>query len=245
MRVAGLMIGFLAVTLFVLPQLPAQEKDKKADKDAKAEAKDPDKAEMKEKEKKPAEEKLEHGPVIPTRILSMKPDSAHDFTVEIPQPDPQQMFQLQQWQAQQMMYIAQSRNPTEYAQRTAQFQQGMAQRIAQGAGYTKKPVDVRARDDCKVRMMNPPVEYDDAGNLKKWTKKELDKLKDKSKLPGYPANFDMLKTGQFVQIYLAKPPPAPKDKGGTKKKKDEDPPEPMGDMRPEVVMIVIWGEPMR
>ena len=43
MRVVGLLIGFLAVMLFVLPNLPAQEKDKKADKDAKAEAKDPDK----------------------------------------------------------------------------------------------------------------------------------------------------------------------------------------------------------
>jgi hypothetical protein len=126
----------------------------------------------------------------------------------------------------------------------ANYQQGMAQRMAQGGVTSPKNVDVRATDACKVRMMHPPVQYDDAGNLKQWTKKELEKLKDKSKLPGYPAEFDMLKTGQYVQIYLAKP-PAPVKTTPNKKKKDEDPPDaPTADMRPEVVMIVIWAEPM-
>ncbi len=95
--------------------------------------------------------------------------------------------------------------------------------------------------------MYPPVQYDDNGRLKKWTKKELETLKGSSKLPGYGSDFDMLKTGQFVEVYFAKPPAPAKDKGSaaTKKKKgDDDPPEPMAMNRPEVVLIVIWGEPM-
>jgi len=270
MRYAGLLTGFLALTLFVLPGLTAQEKkddDAKADKGAKvdkkdadkkdpdkkdADKKDPDKKdpdkkdtpkEKKEKEKKPIEEKPEHGAVLKTKIISMKQDSARDFTVEVPMPDQQKIFDLKVWTAQQMQSIAQSPNPQTYAQRMATFQQQMAQKNT----YSMKPVEVRAAEKCKVRMMYPPVVYDDAGNLKKWTTKDLAPLKANSKLPGFPADFDLLKTGQWVELYMAKPAaapkgsatPAPKEK---KKKMEDDPDVPMA--VPEVVMIVIWAEPM-
>jgi len=47
-----------------------------------------------------------------------------------------------------------------------------------------------------------------SGQRKKRTQKELAALKANSKLPGYPADFDLLKTGQWVELYMAKPPPA-------------------------------------
>jgi hypothetical protein len=241
MKFTALLFGFLAVSLFMLPALTAQ--DKKKD--------DPDKKEVEKPETdkpvKKKEEKVEHGPVVKTKIVSMKPDSARDFTIEVSMPDPQQMYNLQVWQAQQMASIAQARDPRTYAQRMAQFQMQMAQKQAQGAGYTMKPIDVRASENCKVRIMYPPVVYDDGGKLKKYTKKELAELKGTSKLPGYQSDFDNLKVGQFVEVYLAKQHGSPKDKWAGpngKKKKDEDPPEPMPEMRPEVVMIVIVGEPM-
>jgi hypothetical protein len=239
MRFTGLLIGFLSVSLVLLPSLTAQEKEK--------DKKDPDKTDT-EKPAKKKEEKVDHGPVLKSKIISMKPDSAHDFTIEVPMPDPQQMYNMQVWQAQQMASIAQARNPAEYAQRSASYQQQMAMKVARGEGYRMTPVDMRATESCKVRMMYPPVQYDDAGNLKKWSKKELDTLKAGSKLPGYPSDFDMLKTGQIVEVYLAKQHGSPKDKWQgpkQKKKKDEDPPDPMPEMRPEVVMIIIWAEPMR
>jgi hypothetical protein len=260
MRYAGTVCGFLALTLFLLPALPAQEKkgDAKADekkepekKETVKEKKEPEKKETvkEKKEKKPAEEMPEHGPVVKTRILSMRPESSRDFTIEVPMPDPQQMYQLQVWQAQQMQQIATAPNAQQYAQRMAQYQMQLAQKQASGAGYTKKPVDVRAAESCKVRIMKPQDRYDDTGNIKKWTKKELDALKANSKLPGFPGDFDMLKPGQYVEVYLAKAHGSPKDKWAgpkdKKKKKDDDPPEPMPETRPEVVMIVIWGEPMR
>src|ERR1043166_8001903 len=237
MRYFAMILGFLAATLIVLPGLTAQEKDKKgdkADKTEKAEKKEGD--EKKDKEKKPIEEKPEHGQVIKTKILSMRPDSARDFTIELPMLDPQKMWQLQQ-------SLAQARNPAEYQQR-----------MAQANVFTMKPVDVRAVDGCKVRTMFPPIQYDDAGNLKKWSKKELEAMKKNSKLPGFPAEFDAIKTGQWVELYLAK---TPKDKGGTKagpkekppprakdKKKKREADDPLPEPRPDVVMIVFWAEPM-
>jgi hypothetical protein len=266
MRFAGLLLGFLALTLLMLPALTAQEKKKDDAKADKAEKKDGDKkdAEKKDADKKDAEkkkdtekpekpakkkeEKLEHGPVIQTKILSMKPDSSRDFTIEVPMPDPAQLANLAAWEAQQMFSIRQSPNPQTYAQRMQQYQLQLAQKQARGEGYSLKPVDVRAKDDCKVRILYPPVEYDDAGKLKKWTSKELAALKGKSKLPGYESSYDTLKVGQFVDVYLAKQHGGPKDKWpakGQQKKKKTDDDEPMAPPPPpEVVMIVIKAEPM-
>jgi len=59
-------------------------------------------------------------------------------------------------------------------------------------------------DDVKVRTKNPPVAYDDKGNKKKYTPKELKELKGDSKLPGYTAGFEDLKTNQIVEITLVR-----------------------------------------
>jgi hypothetical protein len=239
MRYVGLFTGLLAVTFFVLPGLTAQEKKKDGDK-TEAKDKDPDPP---KKEKTPVEQTPEHGPVMKTKIISMKTDSAREFTIEVPMPDPQKIANLQMWSMQQMMGIMQEKNPVQRAQRMYQYQMQMQQKQATET-VTMKPVDVRATETCKVRMMYPPVQYDDNGNLKKWTQKELTKLKANSKLPGFPAEFDMLKTGQWVEVYLAKPAPMSKDKGPPmKKKKDEDAPDVL-EMRADIVMIVIWAEPM-
>jgi hypothetical protein len=241
MKYAAMVLGFLAMTLLALPGLTAQEKDKKGDK---AEKKEGDEPAKKDKEKKPVEEVPEHGQKVQTKILSMRPDSAREFTIEMKLPDPQRVFNFQMWQAQQMASISQSPNPQVYAQRMAAYQNALP---GQQAGiYTAKPFDVRAAEGCKVRTMFAPVQYDDAGNLKKWTKKELEAMKKNSKMPGFPADFDALKTGQWVELYLAK---QPTGKGGAKsppakdkKKKDDD--DPLPETRPDVVMIVIWAEPM-
>ena len=59
-----------------------------------------------------------------------------------------------------------------------------------------------------------------------------------SKLPGYPAEFESLKPGQFVEIYMAKTKTPIRTKGKGIKLDDDDDPR----MRPEVVMIVILQE---
>jgi hypothetical protein len=245
LRHAGLIVGFLAVALFALPGLTAQEKDKKDPDKADPEKKDPPVKEK--KEKKPVEEKPEHGPVFKTKIISMKQDSARDFTVEVPMPDPQKIASLQMWSFQQMQSLM-GGDPRTRAQRLYQYQMQLAQKQANET-TTMKPVEVRATEKCKVRIMYPPVQYDDAGNLKKYSPKELAAMKTNSKLPGFPADFDLLKTGQWVELYLVKPAPPAKGSAGTtpmkkdpKKKMEDDPDVPLA--VPEVVMIVIWAEPM-
>jgi hypothetical protein len=68
----------------------------------------------------------------------------------------------------------------------------------------KQDVKVMTIDDVKVRTKNPPVAYDDKGNKKKYTAKELKELKGDSKLPGYSAEFNDLKQNQVVEVSLVR-----------------------------------------
>ena len=65
----------------------------------------------------------------------------------------------------------------------------------------KQDVKVMTIDDVKIRTKNPPVAYDDKGNKKKYTAKEL---KGDSKLPGYTAEFNDLKQNQVVEVSLVR-----------------------------------------
>jgi hypothetical protein len=118
---------------------------------------------------------------------------------------------------------------------------------------SRKDFDLRAIEEVKVRVLKPPVEYDDKGNIKKHTAKELKELKGKDpKLPGYTADWDQLVDGQTVKVYLKprkKKPATEKDKGAArdkdteKKDKDKDADELEDDYRPLVKMVVILAEP--
>lgn len=69
----------------------------------------------------------------------------------------------------------------------------------------RQNVKVMTTDEVKVRTKNPPVAYDDKGNKKKYTQKELQELRGSDKkLPGYTAGFEDLKTNQYVQITLVR-----------------------------------------
>jgi hypothetical protein len=65
-------------------------------------------------------------------------------------------------------------------------------------------VDFQVAEDVKVRTAQPPVAFDDKGNIKKYTREELKELKGKDpSLPGYESSPDALKVGQVVQVTLA------------------------------------------
>jgi hypothetical protein len=77
--------------------------------------------------------------------------------------------------------------------------------------------------------MSPPEEFDDKGNIKKFTKEELAKLKGddpaEKKLPGYKSDFAEIQVGDYIHAALSvwkkNAKAAPKKKAG-KAKKDED-----------------------
>ena len=55
----------------------------------------------------------------------------------------------------------------------------------------------------KVRLAQPPEAFDDKGNIKKYTAKELKELKGPDNLPGYTGTLDDVKTNQLVLVSLA------------------------------------------
>lgn len=96
----------------------------------------------------------------------------------------------------------------------------------------KTNFDVVASDTVKVQANDPPPAFDEKGNFKKYTTKELADLKGAG--PGYPSEFENLRPGQIVKLNLAKKAaPAAKPKG-----KDE----PQPDNRLRVTYILIMKD---
>jgi hypothetical protein len=87
-------------------------------------------------------------------------------------------------------------------------------------------VEFQAEENVKVRIKDLPQDFDDKGNIKKYTREELAELKGKDKnLPGYESSIDALKVGQVVQVTLGahkKPRPSSSSSTSVSKNKDAD-----------------------
>jgi hypothetical protein len=261
--------GLLVVVVLVLPSLGADDKDDKKKDDPAAKKADAAKGDKEEAPKKPGDkekapaktakkEKFTWGAEAIGK-LTVDGNSTKDFTLHITQktlePDygAQQQFAQQSMQLQQQqMRIAMARKPQDRQQAMQQYYQTLMQ-LSQTQARLYRPKDVnfdvqlRFGENMKVRLLQPPVEYDDKGNLKRYTAKELKELQGKEDLPGYTGEADALRTGQIVKVYLAKnqiPASAVgKMKGGAKaapkKKKTDDDEDELGVARPEAVMIMV------
>jgi competence protein ComGC len=104
---------------------------------------------------------------------------------------------------------------------------------------TQKQVELMAADDYKVRMRNPPPQFDDKGRPKRYTKKELQELKGNDKLPFFPAEFSDIKAGQIVEVTLLQNKSGPRP---IKRGKDIDA-DAAADNLPKMSMIIILGDP--
>jgi hypothetical protein len=248
MKRIGLLIGFLTVLVFLLPLTAQDAKDAKKD----AAKKEVDKKDDAKKDEKKTTEKLVYGGKFRTKIHGIKGETNREYSIEIQEVDPNKVADVQRWSLTRQQQLSQ-----QYANAIKQKDGGAALRnwmrdsnnyqieLSKKNVYTTKNMDVRAADNAKVRTMIPPIEFDDAGFQKKWTKKELDALRDKTPLllyegekriglaPGFATDFDAIKQGQYVDIYMPKA--AKKDE---KKKKTDDDPPPAKD-RPEFLLIVI------
>jgi hypothetical protein len=150
---------------------------------------------------------------VETDRLAPKPGAAQAENRDV-----QQLLRDQEHIDKLQAELARSRNLREYERRLAALNEAMARMQADGlrdklkaSGDVKvvkeqKDVDFHAADGVKVRTLNPPVQFDDKGNPKKYTKEELDAFKGKDKdLPGYEATADSLKVGDMVKVTLAPP----------------------------------------
>ena len=104
-------------------------------------------------------------------------------------------------------------------------------------------LDLQIMDDAKIRVSYPPIAFDDDGKPKKYTKKELDELKGPDKkVPGFPAEFDALATGETVQVMLVRKKddkPMKPNPGGVPKPKDVVGEDALADHLPLVSTIVV------
>jgi hypothetical protein len=263
------LVGLFLMTALVLPSLAADDKDVKKDdppKKKEAAKKDDDTPKKKgaDKEKEPAEkekkDKFAWGMELVGKI-NVDGNSQRDFTLHVTQktlePDygAQQQYGQQQVQlVQQQLRMATARTPQDRLRATQQYYQ-TAMQLAQTQQRLFRPKDInydvqlRFAEDMKVRLMQPPIDYDDKGNVKKYTAKELQDLRGKEGLPGYGAEMDAIRSGQIVAVYLSRkalPNQAAKAKAGGKapaakgaKKKADDEVDEVGPARPEAVMIMV------
>ena len=259
MRWIGGAIGFLALGILLLPRVGADEKkdsakadvkitDKKdtptkdADKknaDKKDAAKDAKKTDAAAK-KKPAKKEaaVVYGQTVSGELKRYDSGAAHSFVIAVPEKDKKKVNEVYVWQANELARINSSpvrsaQDAINRARQMSEFQINLARKYAKDI-YTNKDVDYRLANDCKVRRLTLPVEFDLKGQPMKRSAKELRALRGSGRLPGYAATLDQLEAGQQVKIYLAKTKHA---KGTSKSKNRDDDDEPV--VKPPVVMVLI------
>jgi hypothetical protein len=140
---------------------------------------------------------------------------------------------------QKQQQVLRTRNPFQRAVRMQQLEVQLLKEQTQAVNNAFKVVrdhkefDLATTPEVAVRYLEPPVLYDDKGNLKKYTAAELKEMKGKNPdLPGYTAEFDKLQAGQTVRVTLAKP----------KANKEKDKEAAADDTKPQVSMVVVIAE---
>jgi hypothetical protein len=108
------------------------------------------------------------------------------------------------------------------------------------AGYrydkSKVTVEFQASEKAKVRTMLLPETFDEKGNLKKYSKKELDELRgsDKSAV-GYESALEKLEVGQTIKVTTA----AVAKAAATKVDKDKDKEDPEMDEKHKQAKLIV------
>ncbi len=144
-----------------------------------------------------------------------------------------QYNRIVQLQNQMMRPPSRRHNPMQTMQQLqnamVQFQVQLARAEAnmfQVINATQK-VDFQVEENVKVRVKELPEQFDEKGNIKRYSAAELAVLKGKDKhLPGYESALENLKPSQIVQVKLSphkktRPASASSDTGGEKSKDAE------------------------
>jgi hypothetical protein len=206
--------------------------------------KDPPPPDAKKDDAPPAEKPIKVG-VVSGKLVEVNETAKSvklEVMIEVQKPNLGEMQAAQYCQIQ----LAQAAARRDY-NAVASLQQQILQHKLNSITIEKKTqnMDYTSMDDVKVRLTDPPVAYDDKGNIKKRTAKELTELKGDpkdpdSKLPGYPGAFTDLRTGSYVKVTLVKKKEAPHT---GPKPKDADPVV-KDDNLPEASLIEILPDPM-
>jgi hypothetical protein len=175
-------------------------------------------------DKKEAEKKLVAAGKFTGEVVHIEP-SKHSIRVKVAYPKLNMGAYNALIQAQAQLATA----------RTAQQIQSIRNQIAQHQRnlYTTahQDIPVDAADNCVVRLPYPKSAFDEMGNVKKLSQKELAKLRGKDKM--FDGEFSDLTNGQIVEVTLVKNKPAP----GTKPKDD------LEENKPQASRIAVLKQP--
>jgi hypothetical protein len=187
-------------------------------------------------EKPPTKDKIAAGHPFLAKVKSVE-GSTKNFTVEVTyvEIDRDKVQAHAQYDAKRRLEISLIASIQEKQRQLVAHAIEMRKRQADIYKKATKDLKLEAGEKTKFRTLVLPVDYDEKGKIKKYSKKELRDLKGPNKrLPGYTAEFENLKKDQMVRIYPAKQKYRPR-----KKDKDED----LSEHRFKVVMVVIEHEP--
>jgi hypothetical protein len=224
MRHVPRLAAFLLVIGLVLPLLAADDKPADAKKDA---------------DKNPNTEHYVKAGEITCKIVAVY-ESKKSLRLQVPTLNEGAVRAYAQAEQQYLQALRQRNQGS-----AASALQNMARQEANMVTLGPKEVEVQTTDEVKVRLLNPPVAFDDKGKIKKYSAKELKELKGNDpKLPGYNGEFSDLQTGQIVKLTLVrkKGDPAPKPTG--KKGKDAELELVKDELPPISVILVDNGNPM-
>jgi hypothetical protein len=216
MRRTFLLAGLLLALTLVLPTRAADDKktdDKKTDK---------------------AGDKLVHKMDLNGKLVHVEgAGKGFRIQIQVPKLDMNAVNNLNNLKAQ----LARA-NPRDF-NGIANLERQIAQ--AQTKLYTQQnqDVDIEPADELKVVAKNPPIAFDDKGNKKKYTAKELAELRDEPKSPYFKADFDSLKNGQYVTVTVGWKKDTTKPKPGQEKD-----PAWLADNKPIATKILIVAEPI-
>lgn len=160
----------------------------------------------KEKVENPKDKLVASGSVMGT--LTAVEGSSKNFTVQVkykvPVLDQNQYNSYVSWQ-QELLKAPTIANPTDRANHIQKCQNYLTYHQARlySAQEKTENIELVAGEEMKVRVANPPVAFDDNGKAKKYTTKELKELRGNFDY-GYPGEFDNLKVGQPVKVYVVK-----------------------------------------
>jgi hypothetical protein len=143
----------------------------------------------------------------------------------------------QRFQAMQRYYQDLARFQQQYQQQYNRMMQQYAQAVQQGAKSTAskpgnepfivvtttKEYELEMEDKVEIRKLFLPFEYDDAGNVRKYSEKEKKALRgDDAKKPGYIAKIEEATKGTGAKLTLTPVPPKKKKDAKDKDAKDDD-----------------------
>lgn len=141
--------------------------------------------------------------------------------------------------------ISRNPNPIERNRQMAQLQIDIAnnQRNMYTLKEVHKDIALQPSENLVIRANHPPLAFDDKGNPRKYTDKELKEMRGEGNLPGYKADWDQLRTGQLVTVSYGRKKDAPAVQKGKDLDKDRELERKLLESdKPIAMMIVIVAE---